>query len=344
MRSQLLSFILLLFVSVVLSAQTRPSFLPDQIETPSTLEIQTLCKPGVKNKSRSRGLEISYHYLDGSTFREETEEPFPNEEARTQALTNTTFKIKIPIINRPGFNLLLGYNRERENYKFEELGSQHPIFYETLDQNIFKSNNYSLIVSKSLDDKHYLGFNARVLYNGNYSGWSTSNNLYQHFSLIGVYGFKLNEDFEWGFGLSYSKDLEQQQRLIPFLVYNKNFSDRWGIEAVLPVSVQLRHNINRGNILLFGANYTNQSYGMNNILNNVGDFYVINHAEVRGSISWEAKLMPWIWLNVKAGYQYNFDTEMLNVNNSEASIIYDPTNSLFFRIGIFVSPPDSFVK
>lgn len=329
---------------MVLYSQTRPAFFPDQIQSPNVLAVPNFCKPGIKNKSRSRGLDISYDYLGGSTFREETNDPFPNEEANTEALTNTSFRIKIPVLNRPGLKLLLGYNRERENYKFENLGTRHRVFYETLDQHIFKSNAYSLILSKSLNEKHYFGFNARLLYNGNYTGWSTSNNLYQHFSLIGVYGIKPNEDFEWGIGLSYSKDLEQRQRLIPFLIYNKNFSDRWGIEAILPVSLQLRHNINEGNLLLLGINYANQSYGMDNIRNNNGDFYVINHAEVRASLSWEKRLVPWIWLNIEAGYQYNFDTEMLNISNQEADIIYDPTNAPFLRVGIFVSPPSSFMK
>jgi len=333
-----------LIFSVFLHSQTRPTFFPDQIETPNTLEVPNFCKPGIKNKSRSRGLEISYNYLSGSTFREETDAADPNNKASTEALTSTLLKLKIPIFNRPGFKLLIGYSRERENYKFENLGTRHRIFYETLDQYVFKSSAYSLILSKSLNEKHYIGFNARLLYNGNYTGWTSLDKVYQHFSLIGVYGIKLNEDFEWGVGLSYSKNLENQQRLVPFLICNKNFSDQWGIEAVLPVSVQLRHNINDNNLLLLGVNYANQSYGMNNIGNNIGDFYVISHAEVRASLSWEKRLIPWIWLNVKAGYQYNFDTEMLNLTNSEANIIYDPTNAPFFRIGIFVSPPRLFMK
>lgn len=340
----LILFIFFIFVSLVLYSQTRPTFFPDQIESPNTLEVSNFCKPGVKNKSRSRGLEISYNYLGGSTFREETNTPFPNEEANTEALTSTLVKVKIPVFNRPGFKLLLGYNRERENYKFESLGDQHQIFYETLDQYIFKSNTYSLILSKSLNEKHYIGFNARLLYNGNYTGWSSLSNIYQHFSLIGVYGIKLNEDFEWGVGLSYSENLEQRRRLVPFLIYNKNFSDRWGVEAILPISIQLRRNINQSNLLLLGINYANQSYGMDNIRNNENDFYVINHAEVRSSVSWERRLVPWIWLNIEAGYQYNFDTEMLNLSNQDADIIYDPTNAPFLRIGVFVSPPRSFMK
>ena len=61
----------LLFLGTIdTAAQRRPEIFPEDIES-TTLDVKCLCQPGVDNKSRSRGLDISYQFLGNATFEPE---------------------------------------------------------------------------------------------------------------------------------------------------------------------------------------------------------------------------------------------------------------------------------
>lgn len=97
-----LFIILLLFLGLVdANAQRRPEIFPEDIES-STLNVKCLCQPGVDNKSRSRGLDISYQFLGNATFEpkdQALQKPFSEQES----LQGFIFKLRFPIINKESF-------------------------------------------------------------------------------------------------------------------------------------------------------------------------------------------------------------------------------------------------
>ena len=343
------SIILLLFLLLYTTktiAQVKPIILPEQIDASSSLHLRCYCKPGIKNKSRSRGLDISYHYLAGSTLHGTSEQPLQTGTlGNTSALTNLIVKLKIPIVNKEGLKVLAGYNYLEENYHFENIGDHYQDLYNNLNQSNFKSNAFSLYLIKSLNEKHYFALQSRLLYNGNYNGWMSFEKRYRHYNLIGAFGFKPNDNFEWGLGLLYAYNLKKKNRLLPFIFFNKNFSEKWGLEAVPPASVFVRYNHTPQNIFLLGMEYASQAFALDFRTGSpFENEYIVDHSEMRLTASWEKQLMPWVWVNVKLGYQFNFYTEVADISGLDENVMLDPTNAPFIRVGVFLSPPDKFVK
>lgn len=74
---------------------------PEDIES-STLNVKCLCQPGVDNKFRSRGLDISNQFLGNAIFQPEDQalqKPFSEQES----LQGFIFKLRFPIINKESF-------------------------------------------------------------------------------------------------------------------------------------------------------------------------------------------------------------------------------------------------
>ena len=72
--------------------------------------------------------------------------------------------------------------------------------------------------------------------------------------------------------------------------------------------------------------------------------YHFDHSEIRFGVSLERQLVPWIWANVKAGFQYNFATQLESQNVELSSFTVKPPHTPYFSVGIFVSPPSKFCK
>lgn len=185
------------------------------------------------------------------------------------------------------------------------------------------------------------------MFNGSYDGLVSFKERYRHYNLIGALGFKPNDDFEWGVGILFSHTLEGRNRLLPFVFLNKNFTEKWGLEATPPASVFVRYNYNPSNILLLGMEYASQAFAISpESLPPIGleNNFVLDHSEARLTFSWERKFVPWVWINVKVGYQFNFFTEVVDVGVSANNIAVDPTNAPFVRLSFFLSPPDKMMK
>lgn len=327
----------------ILSAQKRPNIFPEDIET-STLNIKPLSQPGVKNKSRSRGLDIAYHFLGNSTLEPE-DQPLSLPFSKIQSIQGLTFKLRLPIINQKAFKLILGYSYRPEWYHFERFGADFEDVFRNLNQRLLKSNSFSISMSKPLNEKYYTAFRFRLMYNGDYDQWINFHERYAIYNGVGLFGIKRNSKLEWGFGVNYSNSF-RRTILLPFVFYNQNFSDKWGIEAILPSNIYFRYNPKMYSILLTGIEYNSRSYSMD-VQSDRPEFsgiYNMNHSELRLIVSWERRLIPWLWLNIKGGFQLNFSTDFDAVQMDGTSFNVEPINTPFLQIGLFISPPDSFLN
>ena len=72
--------------------------------------------------------------------------------------------------------------------------------------------------------------------------------------------------------------------------------------------------------------------------------YHLNHAEVQFGLSFERQVVPWVWVNVKGGYQVNFTTRFESTVSAWDDYRVRPGNAPYFKVGLFLSPPDKFSK
>ena len=253
------TFIFLMFMLAnPLSAQLKPDFLPEDVGTPGGQIVRCYCKPGVRNKSRSKGLEIAYTNMGKGTFTDE-------ENSVTQPYTefDNRYKYEVdlkgPILNKEGFKFLMGYKYEAEYFNISSVGKDYPETFQYLDKTTLKSGNISAIITKPINEKHYLAFRFRYTANGDFSGIMDFSQRYAIYKGMGVFGIKVHDDFEWGVGVNYSKSF-RRSNILPFVVYNRTFVNDWGIEIAFPGYMYGRYNKSEKTIFLFGTEYTSDSY------------------------------------------------------------------------------------
>lgn len=339
-----LCFLALLFLAEAAFGQVKPEYFPDDIDANvSSAQIRCMCKPGVRNKSRSRGLEISYDLVGGGTYTPESggqQAPY----SKFKRWQNLNVDLRVPVLNKPGLKFLVGYRYIAESVKFQSFGADHVETYQTLDRKLLQSNSLSFMFSKSLNENEYLLIRFRNSVNGNYSGLQLYNQRYNIHKALAMYGKKPNEDFEWGIGLNFSKGFRNRTSLLPFVLYNRNFNDKWAIESALPAFVFVRRNLNEKTLLLGGLEYSGQSYRLDVDGASPPLDYAYNHSEILASVQMERHISQWIWLNIKVGYQYNLSSDFESKSAASPEFKVEPSHAPFIRIGLFLSPPEHLIK
>lgn len=325
-------------------AQSKPLFVPDQIDNSRQLHLDCYCNPGVSNQSRSRGVELMYQYQDTRIYEDVQEVPSTEPQAAVNSSALFEFNLKIPIINHEQRKFLIGYKYSQELYKLSSFGQDFTALFREFNKATFKHSVLSVLYTESLNEYNYFAFRGRFLHNGNYSGIVDFDSRYGFFDLVGFWGNKKTEDFEWGLGLSYGRNIESEGRVIPFVMLNKNFSEKWGIESVLPAYLLFRYNINQGAMLFGGVEVESQNFAFNLETNNSSTvpYYIFDYSRILLSTSIEKKIVDWVWFDIKVGYAFPFNTEF--TSDSLPSFEVDPSNHFLFKIGLFVSPPDEFIK
>ncbi len=336
--------LLLLGNSIFLNAQTLPNFVPDDIGE-NSVNVQCFCKPGLENTSRSRGLTLSYTTNTPSRF---TEENTPLSESLTSinSLRTMLIDLKIPIVNKEGFKVLLAYKYVKDNYHLNTIGADYTTVFSELGNTVLKGNDYGLIISKSIDENKYLAFYGKYAAKGNYEKWTSFDPKYAIYKARLMFGKKPTDDFEWGVGLNFTSSF-RNTTLIPFVILNKNYSEKWGFEGLLPAYALMRYNLNEKNIFLGGVQVAGQTFRVelpNDSVMNTPFDYSLNRSEFRVTALWERQIVPWIWTSAQVGYQFNFTTEFEGKNDISPTFDADPSNSVFFNISLFLSPPDSMIK
>jgi len=336
-------FYLIFLIPLFATAQEKPEVFPEDING-QMIELPCYCSPGVTGKSRSRGLDLSYKYTGNSKVRGE-DQTLQEPHSIIDSHQAFTLKLKLPVINRPNFKVLLGYGYQTEVISFENIGVDYTEQFRHLDGQRLKNNSLSLTTVNSFTNS-YFSSKFKISSNGDYNNLMKFEERYLVYNLIAAYGIKKREDLEWGFGVSVSHSF-RNNRVIPFFIFNRSFNERWGLEMVLPALVMGRCNIDVNTILLGGVEYNSKNYSLTSPIepNEMGFIYNYNHSEVNGLIRLERHLIPWLWMSAEAGYQINFSSDFESPNEDDApSFMVDPQNNMFFKVGLFISPPDNFLK
>lgn len=300
--------------------------------------IKTYCQPGVRNKSRSKGLDITYGNRGAGQL--------TNSKLETGDVQNMyskwdhlQVKLRVPVIIKDDFKLLVGYKYYQEGFNFSEIGNTFPSVISNIDQNNLKSSSFSILINKSLNERSYLAVQLRYMVSGNFSGLARFGDRYATYRALAVYGVKPSVDLEWGFALNVSKNF-RRFNVIPFFLLHKNFSPEWGIEALLPGFIYARRNLKPGSILLGGLEFGNKNFRLD-IPQDGGEElldYAYNQSHLKALVKYQQRLIPWLWVSAQVGYQYNLNTRFEAKNADTTSFFLRARNAPYFKIGFFVSP------
>ena len=336
------SILVFCFWSINIIGQQRPIVLPEDLNE-SSLDIKCYCKPGVRNKTRSKGVEISYQYLgsgDISAPNDEFLEPFP----RYSKFRNFRTKLSIPVLRGEQFKAILGFSYAAEQYELTgSSGNDFQGLVSATDNTNFKNTSANISLAFSPNATNYIGGKFSLSYKGSYSGLVDFSSRYAVYSGGIAYGIKKNEDNEWGFGIGGSRNFRNQGlRVLPFVFWNKTINDQWGFQITFPASYNLRHNVNDKTILIASANYNGESYSFDQVSVD-NRIIAFNHSEILTLLKLQREIIPWLWLDLQAGYHFNFNSNFELQTTRENLLDIDPGNSILVKVGVFISPPDKFL-
>ena len=318
-------------------AQTAPVFIPADFDFEAE-EIGCICTPGVINKSPGKGLLIEYKLTSGGNFT-------PDEVAtgispsKVSNLSRLRLRLKIPVIVKPKTKFLIGADHFQEQYRLNFIQPAFAQQLNLIDGTTLKSSRLTAYLLQSISETNYLGIQARVAFNGNYDGVLDTDAYYRQIRFSAIWGIKKRDDLEWGIGVMYSDNFTRKIAL-PFFLYNRTYNERWGLEAAFPVSILMRYNFNPRSLLLFGPEFSSAAYALRGETPLPGEDYYFKHTELNFGAKFEREIRPWIWANIHAGLQINFDSEYQKATNSSELFEPDLITGVFLKFGVFLSPPN----
>ena len=305
------------------------------------------CKPGVINKSPSQGILVDYFVRPQSTLSSNSEQVGSNN-GRVKVNDRFRFKLKAPIIHGDGFNFLVGLSHMREGYEFSSSSLGAASFLDYLNEKTLKTTRLSAYFLKPINSKFYASLKLEGSFNGDYDGFVDFSERYAVYRAGLMLGMKKDPYTEWGFGLMVSKGF-RRSLVLPFLMYNRTFNQRWGLETVLPVKIQVRHNISPDKILLLGTQFNSRNYSIDLPQNNAtgpstNSIFHMRSAELQIGATYQQRLSKWAWASLQAGYAQNFTSRFDRVT-PERELDYITarlSGGPFMKFGLFLSPPKTY--
>ncbi len=303
---------------------------------------ELFCQPGVCQKSPGKGVSIEYGLFPSYKINAEAEK-----NSHLNANEHLLVKFKIPILNKPRMKFLLGVRHFREAYDFGKIDIQDKWLFQNLENKTLKNSRFSAYFTHSINHKNYLGFKVEAAFTGDYDGLVNFDKRYRNCYLVSFFGMKPHDKKEWGLGFV-SRFGYRGNSVLPFAIYNQTFNDHWGVEFTMPVKMMIRYNINSKSLFLFGPEFGSRHYSvdfMENADNGPVGEYNIRRAEAQLNLAFNQQVSPWIWMELKAGYVHYLNSEFEGIRSQE-TIDYEinPSDGIFFKIGVFAHPPKHFFK
>lgn len=333
--------LLLLYLPCDLTAQVRIA--PDE-DNISDLDNFTYVRPGVRNRSLSKGVELR-HEVHGSFNWTALDGRLGNERQEVDHVERTTFKFKIPLANQPDFKMLLGYEWNTEKYHFDfDPGEPARNLWSRLDETRLKINKFSAYFTKAWNEKAYTTLRLRLSTNGDHDGLVSFADPYRTYSAAAGYGVKPREDKEWGIGLTVSHN-RVRTVVIPFLIYNITWNERWGFESALPASAYLRYNFGPDHALLVGGNYDSKMYAINwEEDRSSQNAYWVRNGGFKVQAHYERHLFSWIYWYAEAGYYLPVNSRFNPISDPDLTLEAEVTGRPIARIGLFLTPPKDMIR
>ena len=313
-----------------------------------TCSDSTFCVPAVYGLPRSKGLEIKRETLVDYSITSTARQDFlENGAAEVKRNRRYDFKVKFPVINKPGLKVAAGLRYFVEEYRFENIGSVEYPFYQNLEDKSLKNIGGALYFVKPMKGRLYIVVRVSAALSGDYKIDAIPKSDFLKFSVAPLVGWKKNPYTTYAFGVAYSNNFGKQS-IYPLLVYNHTFNSRWGFESLLPLQVKLRFSPNRKNFMFFKTELNGASYNIRLEETPFNDFQSLHlkKSELRFLLSYEREIHDWLWFGLEAGMRSNLNFELAESNDPDALTFIDNkfNTAAVFNMSLFIVPPRKFLK
>ena len=321
----------------------------DSTENLGICDSDGFCLTRFSNSPRPKGISIfQQRYLDYDieTRRKNSDKISAGGMRRNR---QTEFNLRFPVILKKPHQLIMGLEYVEESFDFAGNDSQKDDFYGLLETERLRTYQIKAYYSFKFKGPSFITARASFAFSGDLDSkdFKTSEYYdYSQYSLLAIYGVRKSATKIIGIGAAVGYDFGNKS-IYPILYYNKQFSDKWGIELKLPAKAELRYFFNKKNLLYAGLKLSGTSYVVKNIpLDNPGKAY-LNNGNVIGYLTYEKEIYDFFWVMAEVGMRYNnsFDVSEKNdyVTNADPFIENDLSISPMIRFGIFIVPPRKLV-
>jgi hypothetical protein len=337
MRTYLLAFSFL-FITHMLAAQVTDTTAVDDFDYSKfgdAAGVKRYATQKVLNQTPNRIVSLAYEYQ--GAFDMPGVPSFPNQTYRVNRIAGIRGQLNIPVVSNTKLIWQLGATYWRSGYNF---ASANSAFISKLNANGMHTASLNTTFFKPLNEKNFLIFQASADVNGVFEKFSDVNSKALTISATAIYGWKKSEQNMYGVGVARTYRAGQII-YVPVLLWNKTFNDQWGMELLLPARGHLRRNFSTSNIVQLGYELEGNQYWMRTPSPNGQVF--IQRGELKPRVMWDKKLSGFFWLNVQAGFRYNWRFDVMNEYDArkDEKLFFRSalTNTFYFSFGLnFVSP------
>lgn len=297
----------------------------NEIEDFSSYGDQTAVKrfatQKVLNLSATKLISIGYEYHGGHYLDLARGTNAFTEFYRVKRVSSPRILANFPIISNDKIIVNLGGQYWGSAYSIATEG-----FTPELSRPIAFLNDYMLhsmgmlaTVFKPLNEKNYFIFQANLDFNTAFPGNGASVSG-KALTLSGavIYGWKPTDRKMWGLGLSRTYRMGRPI-IVPVLLWNQTFNNKWGTEIVLPAKAFIRRNFSAKSMLLAGYELEGNQYllpGAAGTQPNSGDLF-LQRGEIKPRLQWERQLSNFIWLSAQVGARLNGRFNFVNTYNGK---------------------------
>jgi hypothetical protein len=302
--------------------------------------VKRFATPRVLNQSPLRIISIGYEYqfaFDMPSVPRYDSMGIPGN-YRVNRVSGLRFQANIPIISHTKIIWQMGASYWHSGWNFDNTRSNP--FVAKLNEKGMHTAGINTFIFKPLNEKNFIVAQVSADVNGVFDRIGDVNSKAITYGGAILFGWKTSDKNAFALGLSRTYRAGQPI-IVPTVLWNKTFNDRWGMELLLPARAHLRYNISPSNLLQLGYELEGNQFWMQTTSPNGQVF--IQRGELKPRIMWDKKLWGFFWLNLQAGLRYNWRFDVMNEYNSKkkserffSSALRNP-----FYIGInisFVSP------
>lgn len=319
----------LLFATGILLAQTDTTAPAFQFEDIDKSPVKRYASQKITGSIPNRFISIGYEYQGAAEFANPSLMINPNT-VNLASAGGLRLAVNNPVISKNNLIISLGATYWRTGYRADRPNTL--ALTQQLGSYGMHSAGLNATVFKPLDEKHFLLFQASGDANIITDDFKRADMRAVTFSATAIYGWKPNEDFMWGLGVARTYRMGRILH-IPVLMYNRNFNERWGVEAVFPARVQFRRNFNPKSMLHLGYELEGNQYAKYS----GGHTHFVQRGEIKPRITWERSLSGFWWISLQAGLRANGRfVEVSKYDGKEKDELYKPTlgNTFFFNVSL----------
>lgn len=309
-----------------------------------------MASPGLRYQQRPKFLVVSYDRILATPATSLSDETgIGPGAAELEKVEELKFKLKAPLKWKGRTKFFTGVNYYYQEYNFVNPKNLSYDFYEVLENRHLNSLGLQLYMTHSFKRNRFFLARLGGEMNGDYRDDFVSTTRFIRTSLSALYGWKKSEDLSYGFGIYWNYDLGGPS-IYPAFMYNRNFSEKWGIEGVFPKEIFVRWNATSRTMVYGGYEVSGSTFQL--VFDDPAIYPAstlqLQRSNIRALATIEQEIHDFIWLGFSAGYHFT-----VNMDLSAQNFLYTLDKELidtrfgpapFVQVQLFLVPPAGLSK